>query len=314
MKKIVGLVTAVFLSVTIASAHVSNEYTIYDDTQHSEIKEDLTKLRTLGVIPYKEGASVYGPQDALNKEELGYWAAQFLIKSDKTLSEAEYVRQAVDLKLIDKKEGAATYQDVIQAYFDKNELKASDVKAAIKGKEKEEITKEELAQLLGKLIDRKSGDGLFMKSGLQKGPTGVIEKVSSKKVTEGKTSFETYTFTIDGQKYPVAAHVKVLHGPTDLSLWKGKEVSLTWIGTETAHEHSGTPSEKTDETTENEEVSVAIEFIQAKDGAFKKSEYAPVQFKNDTVKVEKKEFPWVLIGGIVVAILLIAIIIRSRKR
>ncbi|PGK51379.1 hypothetical protein CN918_26675 [Priestia megaterium] len=314
MKKVIGLLTAALMTVTFASAHVSNEYTIYDDTQQSDIKEDLTKLRTIGAIPFTEGASVYGPQDVLDKKELGYWAAQFLIKSDKELSEADYLQQAIDLKLIDEKDGPATYQDVIKAYFDKDTLTDDDVKKAINGKEKEEITKEEVAKLLGKLIDRKSNDGLFMKSGLQEGPSGVIKKVTSKKVTEGDTSYETYAFTIDGQKYPVAAHVKVLHGPTDLSLWKGKEISLSWIGTESAHEHESDQTTDSKDTTKEEESTVALEFIQAKDGAFKKSEYAPTKLKVDKVVEEKKDFPWVLVVGIVIAVGLVVIIIRSRKR
>ena len=324
----------------MAFAHVSNEYTIYDDTQHSEAKVPLVQLRTLGVIPYAHGANIYGPQDILKKQELGYWTAQFFGKDDKK-NEKDYVKEALDMKIIDSDKGNATYSDVLTAFFGKDAAKDKEMQEAIKGKEKKEITKEEFAILLGKFVQRDGKDSLLMKSGLQEGPKGKIDKVITKEVTEGETKFNTYQVEINGVTYPVSGHPKALYGPVELEKWVGKEIQTTWVLKATQGEdvmkgkdqkvklthgnekHDEKAVKTTDTKAPNTKApntsELSIEFIQAKEGQFKTSEYAPIQQegqKKNAEKTEKdeKKFPWALTIGGVVVVGLLGFVIASRKR
>lgn len=343
MKKIFALLSTAVLTCSVAFAHVSNEYTIYDDTQYSEAKDELVQLRTLGVIPYTHGASIYGPQDILKKEELGYWTAQFFGKDDKK-NEKDYVKEAIDMKLIDTDKGNATYTDVLTAYFGNGALKDKEMQEAIKGKEKKEITKEDFAILLGKFVDLDGKDNLLLKSGYQAGPKGKVESVITKEVKEGDTTFNTYQLVIGGVTYPVSHHPKILFGPVELEKWIGKEVETTWVlkahpdenvekekgkkiklthGNEKHDEkavQATVDTKKKDEKASNVS-DLSIEFIQAKEGQFKTSEYAPIQKegqKKDENKTEnekdEKGFPWALTIGGVIVVGLLGFVFASRRR
>lgn len=302
IKKIITFFSATLLTCSIAFAHVSNEYTVYDDMNYSKAKEDVLKLKALGVIPYTEGATIYSPSDILTKSELGYWAAQFLTKSDEPKTEKDYINLAINLEIVADEKGNATYNDVITAYFGKEAVKDKDIQEFVNKKGKETINKEEFALLLGQLIERKEKTGLFIKSGMQKGPSGVIESVKTESVTESDSTYSVYKVTIGGQEYPLNHHPKVVYGPTDIESWQGREVAQTWLNF--------------GEVVEGEQVPLEVAYLEAKKGEFDTKAYAPdnYQTNGEGEKEEKDGFPWVLVGGLFVVIVLVFAILKARKR
>jgi hypothetical protein len=222
MKKVLSFLF-IFMLLFQASvfAHVTNEKTIYDDIQFSKAKEEIVYLRGLSVIPYENGVNLFKPQSKLTKADLAFWATSFKGLGNHDAKKEDLQQAAVDNGLVDSLKGNATYADVNQAYF---EGKAS-VDTPESG-----VTREQFALFMGQFLNEKvDGQTLFDMAGAEPGPSGTIEKVTVKEEGEGEKAKKVYWLMIEGEKYKISGHPKMLYGPVDLTQWEGKKVKDSWL-------------------------------------------------------------------------------------
>jgi hypothetical protein len=121
-------------------------------------------------------------------------------------------------------EGNATYGDVNHAYLAG--------KAALQSANSE-LTREQFALFMGHFLKEKvDGKSLLDRAGFEPGPAGVIEQVAAKTEGAGGNADKVFTLTIGGKQYSLDPHPKVVRGPTDLGVWKGKEIETSWVALE----------------------------------------------------------------------------------
>jgi hypothetical protein len=218
------IVLALMLPVRVF-AHVVNENTIYDDIQYSDAKADIVMLRGIGAIASPDhGVNLFKPGDKLTKAELAYWSAAFNKIGGEQATMGDLQRAAVANGLVDSLEGNATYGDVNKAYFAG--------KATVQNANNE-LTREQFALFMGHFLKEKvDGKTLYDRAGFEPGPTGVIEKVAAKTEGAGGNADKVFTLTVGGKQYALDPHPKVIRGPTDLTVWKGKNVESSWIALE----------------------------------------------------------------------------------
>jgi hypothetical protein len=257
----VGTALAFALLTGVAGAHTANEKTLYDDIETSKAVEQIVLLRGLGVIGQPEGVKLYRPQEKLTKAELKEWASGFTGTSPVA------------------GDGNATYGDVNQAFFGG--------KAQVEQAERE-LTKEEFALFMGQFLTEKvDGKTLFERAGMTKGPSGVVEAVVEETEGQGEKAYHVYRLKLGGQEYPVAAHPKLLHLPTDLKLVKGKAIRETWV------KDGKLQILVADQGTFRDEMSMEQRHGHDKAG-----------HEHDRAEQEG-DFPWVPIGGGAVLVLLL---------
>jgi len=280
MKKYLFLLSVIAGMVSTVLAAPFNEYTVYEDTQQSPIRTDLTKLRALHAIPYENGdKNQFNEESSLTRKELGYWATSFLVKpeNDGTFS---YMAEALNLGILNKTEGNATYQDVIQAYFGKESLKDKDVKALITGKETKIISKKQAVLLLGKLLNRENGNDLVMKAHVRVGEKGIVTNVQKKE--------NTYFLSIDGIQYEMDKNIYLLNGPTNVKQWNQKQIDTYWLRT----------------TYSNNQPQTTVVFVEANQQAFSNDSYSPKEQPNQEKSENHHAFSW----GITVAIIILVVV------
>ena len=293
MKKYLFLLSVIAGMVSTVLAAPFNEYTVHDDTQQSAIRSDLTKLRALHVIPYEKGdKSQFNETSALTRKELGYWATSFLVnpENDGTFS---YTAEALNLGILNKTEGTATYQDVMQAYFGKESLKDKDVVALIEGKETKSISKKQAVLLLGKMLHRENGNDLVMKAHVRVGEKGTITSIQKKE--------NTYFLSVDGIQYEMDKNVYLLHGPTNIKEWNQKQIDTYWLRT----------------SYSNNQPKTTVVFVEANQQAFSDNSYSPKEQLNDE---NQHAFSWeIMISTIIVVVvavfgLVVWLKLRGRKK
>jgi len=293
MKKYLFLLSVIAGMVSTVLAAPFNEYTVHDDTQQSAIRSDLTKLRALHVIPYEKGdKSQFNETSALTRKELGYWATSFLVnpENDGTFS---YTAEALNLGILNKTEGTATYQDVMQAYFGKESLKDKDVVALIEGKETKSISKKQAVLLLGKMLHRENGNDLVMKAHVRVGEKGTITSIQKKE--------NTYFLSVDGIQYEMDKNVYLLHGPTNIKEWNQKQIDTYWLRT----------------SYSNNQPKTTVVFVEANQQAFSDNSYSPKEQLNPE---NQHAFSWeIMISTIIVVVvavfgLVVWLKLRGRKK
>jgi hypothetical protein len=215
------LLIALIMSIFNASvlAHVTNEKSLYDDIQYSKAIEQIVYLSGLNVIPYESGAALYKPTSLLSKKDLAFWAASFAGIGTANAKREDLEQEAVKKGMVHNLDGNATYADVNQAYFNG--------KAPVQHPD-QTLTREDFALFMGQFFNQKvDGKTLYEMAHFEQGPTGVIEKVASNQMRDGKSGQieNQFILTIQGKDYQVADHPKVMYGPTDLSGWNGKKIA-----------------------------------------------------------------------------------------
>lgn len=97
-----------------ASAHISNEQEIYKDLGDSQAKEEITKLRAIGIIAAAEGEENFAPKSELDRKTLGFWLAKAanLKGHNEQPTPEEYALEAIENGYLASIEGKATYADV----------------------------------------------------------------------------------------------------------------------------------------------------------------------------------------------------------
>lgn len=202
-------------------AHVINEISIYEDIQLLKVKDEIIFLRGINVISEETGANLFRPQEKLKKVDLAYWAGNFKEVGTEGSNKNVIVKEAFAKGLVSSLEGNTTYSEVNHAYFDGK---------AILEQPDRELTREEFVIFMGQYLKKEINGNTLMKiSGHTSGPVGIIEQVTSETVGEDKNKYNVYTFTINGLDFKLSSHVKVLYGPIDLNLWKGKKIIESWI-------------------------------------------------------------------------------------
>jgi hypothetical protein len=264
-----------------AFAHVVNENTIYDDIRYSEAKEDIVMLRGIGAIAAPaQGVNLFKPQDKLTKAELAYWSAAYNKIGGEQATMENLRKAAVADGLVDSLEGNATYGEVSKAYFAG--------KAAVQNANSE-LTREQFALFMGHFLKEKvDGKTLYDMAGFTPGPSGLIEKVAEKTQGAGGNEDKVFILSIGGKQYALDPHPKVVRGPTDLTVWKKKNLESSWIAME-------------------EDQPVVKIIVAAKD-----------QFSNDEIAAgqqkQKQGFFVFPIAASVVLIVLVGWLFRSRVR
>ncbi|WP_166240015.1 S-layer homology domain-containing protein [Paenibacillus turpanensis] len=241
------MILAAVLMPSSVFAHVTNDKNLFEDLQDSPALEAVVKLRALNVITYDEGTSLFKPADKLTRADLAFWGGSMLEpgsqKDRKALGQA-----VVDKGLLPSLEGNATLKDVISVYWNG--------KLQITDNVDQEMTREQFVQwMLTKLDASAGGTTLFATAGMSQGPTGTIEKVESEMIGEKESAYAKYTVVIGGKSYSLTDHPKVLNGPTDLSMWTGKQLEESWI-------------------SENHGNGNALAFLKLKGGQFVEAELA----------------------------------------
>lgn len=287
-------IASIFMSIgllcSVSFAHVQNEYTIYDDMQYSNAKEELLQLRAAGIIPSDEGATVFTPQANLDTLTLNFWTSAFRTSTGQITEVVSENRPA-------------TYTDIVNAYLGKEAVQKPSIQALLQEKDNETVTKEDAVLFLGSLLEIEGGEGLLPLTNLTEGPQGIIESVAKTTVEDEKNNYDVYQITISGKAYDLSLHPKVLNGPVDIEKWKGKSVTRSWLQTQ---------KEKPNDVP-------VIVYLEAKEDAFPASEYAPVveeeqaHHKHEKTK-EEENLPWVLIAGFSVVVLIGVVFLFTRKR
>ncbi|MGG5254164.1 hypothetical protein ACQYAD_11775 [Neobacillus sp. SM06] len=230
-----------------ASAHVSNEKQIYKDVADSQAKEEITKLRAIGVIGFVEGEENFEPKSELNKKTLGFWLAKAgnLKGHTEKPTPDEYAEESVENKYIDNLEGKATYGDVVTGI-----LKVIGVKDVEKPAEQAEelgilegkwhdlvdangiATKENTALLFDMALDKKGPSGKSINDilGIKPGPVGIVNDVKEEKVTVDGQEKETFKLTIDGKEFPFYGEGKIALYDNLLAA-KGKQAAESYLKT-----------------------------------------------------------------------------------
>lgn len=298
MKKVL---TTAALSATLiagfatgASAHVTNEKTLYDDIMLSDAKEEVVKLSGLGIVSASSGANLYNPDELLTNADLGVWLANYygIGSSEEGAVDSENAALVVKEGLLPTLEGNATYEGVNFAYFG-GEAELGELTG--------ELTRGEFAIFVEKnLTTEVDGETLLEAGHIVEGPKGVVESVDGE---------DPYVLTIDGQEYAVSHHPKVLNVPTDLNQLEGVTLTETYAQ---AHGEDG---------------QVLVHLVGAED-AFTSEEVAATTGHHDEAsgeehkhadkdakeETEEKGFPIVPVAGGVVLVALAAWLIGSRKK
>lgn len=189
-------------------AHVTNESSVYEDLEFSEAKEQVLLLSGLNLFPHDKGVQLFRPQEKLTRAELNRWVANF------------NAHNGGDLEAAKDEEGNATYEDVSRAFFGGRFM--PDNRNA-------ELTREEFAAFVGaRLHEQVDGRTLFDRAGLTKGPAGAIEDVVAQREGEGAAAYDAYQIAVQGKRYPLHPHPKVLFGSPDAREWEGRTVAESW--------------------------------------------------------------------------------------
>lgn len=233
--------------VGAASAHISNEQEIYKDLGDSPAKEEITKLRALGIIGAIEGEENFEPKSELDKETLAFWLAKAANLEGHTEQPTpeEYALEAIEYGYLDNIKGIATYADVTAGI-----LKIIGVKEVEKPAEQAEelgilegewhdlvdaggnATKENAVLLFDMALDKKgpSGKSIATIMGVKDGPTGAVEDVKEEKVTVDGEEKESYKLMIGGKEIPFYGEGKIALYENILAA-KGQKVVQSYIKT-----------------------------------------------------------------------------------
>lgn len=211
--------------LTPTYAHVTNSNNIYDDIEFSPAKEAIVELRALNIIPYEGGSGLFKPQNKLTRSDLAFWAGS-LTAPDATQMERNELEQFIlNQGQLQTLEGNATLEDIISVYW-KGNLPVSE-------ELDQEFTREQFSSwMLEHIHTVVDGASLFERIGVTQGPSGIIEKVESETVTEEQSKYHIYYIYVDGQRYPLNNHPKIIGGSTDLTIWEGKELEESWLDPE----------------------------------------------------------------------------------
>lgn len=222
MRKIWGISLVLFVLLTVnVMAHVTNEKTIYDDIDFSQAKEEIVYLRGINAVPHEVGANIFRPNELLKRSDLAFWAGTFAGLGNDDSTPEDIQNAAVSEGLIDSLDGNATYGDVNQAYFAGN----APVEDA-----SQELSREQFALYMGQFFRTPvNGETLFDRVGYAAGPSGLVDSVKTESVTEGDSTYDVFSLSIDGVDYQVSHHPKLLFAPTDLALLQGKTIEESWI-------------------------------------------------------------------------------------
>lgn len=260
MRKLLSLfmVFALTFGVSgIAFAHVSNELQIYQDLGASPGKEEITKLRALGIIPYIEGQDQFEPKAPLDRQTLATWLAKAAALEGHTdePTPEEYAEEAVEYGFIENLEGPATYEDVVTGL-----LKIIGVKTVTKPAEQAEelgaiegewhdlvdsgqkANRENTAILFDMFLETKGPDGKSILDilGIKVGPTGTVDDVIEEVVTVDGEEKEVFSLTINGTEMPFYGEGKIALFENILAA-KGNQVVQSYVKT---IEEEGTPAEE----------------------------------------------------------------------
>ncbi|WP_207952933.1 hypothetical protein [Paenibacillus agricola] len=222
---------------SVASAHVVNEQTIYEDIQFSAAKEPIVSLSAIGVIPYEHGASLFKPNDPLSRKDLAYWAGSFQQLPAASPTASDIAKAAENAGLVSSLQGNATYREVSQAFF------GGQAKVAT-GQLDSELTREAFVLFMTANLDQQVGGNaaghtngtnnthdktLYEMAGFTPGPAGKIEEISQQetKDAEGKVT-KTYILQIGGKDWSLSDHPKIANAAVDPALWKNKELVRSW--------------------------------------------------------------------------------------
>lgn len=340
MKKVVSLITALFLVLLIGvvpvSAHVQNEKNLYSDIEYSEALQEIVLLHGIRAIGIEGGVNLFKPFEMLTRSDLAFWAGRFHGLGG-TGAAADAIRQAaLEAGLVPSLDGYATYGDVNQAYFGG---------AAPVEDEEATMTREEFALYMGQFFTEPvDGKTLFDMANYEAGPTGIVEEVDKVTVTEGGNTYDVFRIAIGGEWYQVSHHPKILNGPVDLTQWIDKMVEASWYAPAssedaereldiikvgeaqfTDEEIGAIPDTEAGHSHEEEDIA-AGEAKEDADGAEDTGEAqevsAPVdtslQPPQSTAKEAEKDggrsLPIVLIiGGVLLVLIILWLILRRRK-
>lgn len=200
-----------FLVVSAGLAHTDNETSLFPDISDHEARYDILMLAAMGIIPE---SNQFQPDVVLPRRDLAIWGMLAARQGVMTETDTEQLAEiALRQNIIDSLEGSASYDDINNVLFlgslapdrgDANPTRA-----------------EAVSYIVANLEREIQGGSLLTKLGMQKGPTGKVDKVESKMNPDGSSTFYV---TIAGISNPFYIHGKVANGPVDLVQWQDREV------------------------------------------------------------------------------------------
>lgn len=238
------IVFTIFSQLPTAFAHVSNEVEIYNDLVNSPAKEEITKMRALGIIPYIDGQESFEPTAELDKETLGSWLAKAANVAGHTESPTpeEFAEEAVEYNYIDNTEGIATYDDVVTGIL--KVIGFEEVTEAAEQAEElgmiegewhdlvdsgEIAIKENAVLLFDMALTTKGPNGSILDIlSIQEGPTGNVTDVIEEVITVDGEEKEKYTIVMGEQQLPFYGEGKIALFTNILGA-KGNEIVQSYV-------------------------------------------------------------------------------------
>lgn len=192
----------------LAFAHIANEETQFPDIGTSHNKDAIVLLVALDILPQ---TPTFQPDQPFTRKDLAAWAA--LAHRKDAGSEAPDMAKLIEdgTSYVGSLTGNATATDINKAIFD-GKLKLSNASQT--------FTHDQAAAFVADHLSASYVAAL----GVSSGPTGTISQVKTGTAPDGDTS---YTLVIGGKDFPVYDHARVV-GPTDLTLWQGKDLARSY--------------------------------------------------------------------------------------
>lgn len=194
---VVLLALSFFLSAQ-ASAHVTNEETVYRDISDSEAAADILLLDLLGVISAEGGSQEFRPKDFLTAAEFKEW----MVRSP---------FEEIPLPTGDETMNFGLVNAVLfGASLDLEQPEQA-------------MTREQFARFVASHArDVIEGESLFTRAGFKKGPDGRISEVEQ--LDHG------YLLHMEGEPYPLGIHPRIQGDSVDPAVWEGMVISESWLG------------------------------------------------------------------------------------
>lgn len=198
MKKIALLLALSFFASSQASAHVTNEATVYSDIAYSEAAADILLLNTLGLISGSR-AQEFRPLDLLAAADFEAW-----------ISHSPFAKNLPDFF-----SGKAVDYGLVNTVLFGGRL--------LLEHPRQTMTREEFAVFVADHADVEvDGHTLFTRAGFAAGPTGEIAAVD--------LSEKGYILEIGNERYPLGVHPRIQSESIDPEIWEGMELVKSWIG------------------------------------------------------------------------------------
>ena len=201
----------------IASAHISNEDTLFPDIKSSESRYDVLLLVAIGIVPVTKS---FEPDKHLSRIDLAAWGAlaDGLVDAGEEPDIKSLADVALKEGLLNSLDGDATYMDINNVLF-KGELNPADAESI-------PSRGEATIFIAANLMTGAGGMTLLDRRGMRTGPTGEVSEVETRMNPDGGTS---YFITIDSKTYPFYPHGKLANGPIDLTQWQGRTIRRSII-------------------------------------------------------------------------------------